>query len=97
MEKYATVTTFSAGEAVQGAATRLAAYQEMKDFSPDDINGAWGWPAVSISTTAILIRFEVPMRSSGLSENYAILSTCAALATRSWSILVRMRGWLDSR
>jgi len=42
VEKYTTITTFSAGEAVQGAAARLAVYQEMKDFSADDINKAWG-------------------------------------------------------
>lgn len=42
MEKYAIKTTFAAGEAVQEAATRLAAYQEMKDFSSEDIGKAWG-------------------------------------------------------
>jgi len=42
VEKYAVKTTFEAGEAVQGAATRLAAYQEMKDFSVEDISEAWG-------------------------------------------------------
>jgi S-adenosylmethionine/arginine decarboxylase-like enzyme len=32
----------AAGKAVQDAVTRLTAYQELKDFSPEDIRKAWG-------------------------------------------------------
>lgn len=35
-------TAFAAGKAVDGAVTRLTAYQELKNFSPDDISKAWG-------------------------------------------------------
>jgi len=35
-------TKFAAGEAVQGAVTRLTAYQELNQFNSDDIAKAWG-------------------------------------------------------
>lgn len=33
---------FAAGKAVDGAVTRLTAYQELKDFNSEDISKAWG-------------------------------------------------------
>jgi len=35
-------TKFAAGEAVKGAVTRLTGYQELSQFSSEDIKGAWG-------------------------------------------------------
>jgi S-adenosylmethionine/arginine decarboxylase-like enzyme len=35
-------TKFAAGEAAKGAVTRLSAYEELNQFSSDDIEGAWG-------------------------------------------------------
>jgi S-adenosylmethionine/arginine decarboxylase-like enzyme len=35
-------TKFAAGEAVKGAVTRLSAYEELNQFSSNDIEGAWG-------------------------------------------------------
>ena len=35
-------TAFAAGKAVDGAVSRLTAYQELKNFSSDEISNAWG-------------------------------------------------------
>lgn len=35
-------TKFEAGEAVKEAVTRLTAYEELSQYSSDDIKGAWG-------------------------------------------------------
>ncbi len=34
--------SYEVGEAIKGAATRLATYQELSQFKVDDIEGAWG-------------------------------------------------------
>lgn len=35
-------TKFAAGEAVKGAVTRIAAYEELSQYSPEEIKEAWG-------------------------------------------------------
>lgn len=35
-------TAFAAGQAVDNAVSRLTAYKELKNFSPEDISKAWG-------------------------------------------------------
>jgi S-adenosylmethionine/arginine decarboxylase-like enzyme len=35
-------TGFSVGDAVEGAAQRLTAYRELSEYTPDDIEKAWG-------------------------------------------------------
>ena len=35
-------TQFQAGQAVEGAVTRLTAYEELERYSPRDIAGSWG-------------------------------------------------------
>lgn len=42
MAKNTTKPSFEAGEAVREAVTRLSAYQELGQFSSDDIQKAWG-------------------------------------------------------
>lgn len=42
LEKHIVKTEFAPGEAVKEAVTRLSSYEELKKYSPDDIDNAWG-------------------------------------------------------
>jgi len=42
MENVQEKTTFTAGQAVRGAVSRLTAYQELAQYRPEEIANAWG-------------------------------------------------------